>query len=194
MRQGGRKLISKESIEANFYNIYKKMISIKEFENWVYRTPEIELFYGEELYFSLIDLNYNQKNASRDVMKLLEEHIPFAYFEYVRLTSCLQAISNEEKIHIGVLEQLYEDYCRGYSFLRFIGLSCVGAADDPDLAGHDLTHHRKEFYWKMKCEADRLLGYLKNGDILLTGEYQYTDNRSEEDRIEFTNIGKLFQI
>lgn len=169
------------------------MISIKEFENWVYSTPEIELFYGEELYFSLIDLNYNQKYAISDVMKLLEKYIPFAHYEYGRLTSCLQALSNVEKIHIGVLEQLYEDYCRGYSFLRFIGLCCVEAADDPALAGHDLTHHRKVFYWKMKCEADRLLGYLENGEILLTGEYQYTDNRSDEDRIEFTNIGKLFQ-
>ncbi|WP_429844556.1 hypothetical protein [Brevibacillus sp. FIR094] len=48
-------------IQIKFSEVLKKKLSIEEFEQWVYVTPEIEEHYGLAVYLELISLNFKRK-------------------------------------------------------------------------------------------------------------------------------------
>lgn len=48
--------------------------SISEFELWLYTSPNLELRMGENLYFKLIDVNYNCKNVLSTISNILLGH------------------------------------------------------------------------------------------------------------------------
>src|SRR5690606_38959133 len=120
---------SKTNIQKQFYNVYKGQISISEFEEWLYKTQEIENVYGNEFYFSLLDLDYRKKHIKNKLEKLIEPKIPFNEFEQTRIVSLLENIKYEKGDIVEILEQLYDDYCNGYSFLRYLGLSYINGID-----------------------------------------------------------------
>ena len=47
-----------EHIEYKFYGVLKHKIGIREFEQWVYQTKELESELPEEIYTDLISLNF----------------------------------------------------------------------------------------------------------------------------------------
>lgn len=64
-------MIVEQEVQEMFYKVYKKEITIKEFENWIYRNESIEQIVGEEVYLQLISLNYNDKDAFPQIGKIL---------------------------------------------------------------------------------------------------------------------------
>lgn len=64
-------MISEKDTQDEYYKIYKKEITIKEFENWIYGNQSIEQIIGEETYLQLISLNYNDKDALFQLGKIL---------------------------------------------------------------------------------------------------------------------------
>ncbi|QOR64808.1 hypothetical protein IM538_13175 [Cytobacillus suaedae] len=191
-----------KDIQRQFYKIYKGLISVSDFEKWLYHTPEIEDVYGNDFYFNLLDLNYRSKHIKNDLEKVIETKIPFGEFEQMRIVSLLENIIYEKDDLVEVLEQIYDDYCRGYSFLRYLGLSYVtGIEDLPKLQQKD-KWDINEFVSKRKIlknikpnminEARRLILFFQNGLISITVENEYNDYRAEEDMIELNNIEKMF--
>ncbi|MFC4323283.1 hypothetical protein [Litchfieldia salsa] len=114
-----------KDIQKQFYKIYKGLINVAEFEEWLYNTPEIEDVYGDVFYFNLLDLNYRNRHIKNYLEKVIETKIPFGEFEQMRIVSLLEKIIYEVDDLVEVLEQIYDDYCRGYSFLRYLGLNYV---------------------------------------------------------------------
>ncbi|WP_102272085.1 hypothetical protein [Cytobacillus massiliigabonensis] len=192
----------KEDIQKQFYNIYKGHISISEFEEWLYKTQEIENVYGNDFYFNLLDLDYRNKYIKNELEKRIAMKIPFGEFEQTRIISLLENIIYEKGDVVEILEQLYDDYCNGYSFLRFLGLTYITGIDAvPKIQQRD-KWDKDEFDSKREIlnminpkiinEAKRLLSFFQNGRLKLIDENKYKDNRKEEEKIELNNIGKMF--
>ena len=190
-------------IQRQFYNVYKEKISIAEFEKWLYKTDDIENIYGYDFYFRLLDLDYREKYIKNKLETLIRMEIPFGQFEQQRIVLLLEHIIAEEGDLVELLEQLYDDYCHGYSFLRFLGLTYITGIDTfPKLNQID-QWDKHEFERKREMlnsskdkiikEAKRLLAFFKNGKIKITNENEYIDARKEEDKVELYHIEKMFQ-
>lgn len=190
-------------IQRQFYNVYKEKISIAEFEKWLYKTDDIENIYGDDFYFRLLDLDYREKYIKNKLETLIRMEIPFGQFEQQRIVLLLEHIIAEEGDLVELLEQLYDDYCHGYSFLRFLGLTYITGIDTfPKLNQID-QWDKHEFERKRAMlnsskdkiikEAKRLLAFLKKGEIKITNENEYIDARKEEDKVELHHIEKMFQ-
>ena len=194
---------SKSDIQQQFYNIYKGRISMMEFEEWLYKADEIEYVYGHDFYFNLIDLNYREKYIKNELRKLIEIKIPFKEFEHTRMISLLEKINYEKGDMVELLEQLYEDYCSGYSFLRYLGLIYITGIDElPKLQEKD-EWDKNEFYKKREIlkdikpkiigEATRLLAFFQDGLLEIDADNEYSDYRKEEEKIELNHIEKMFE-
>lgn len=190
-------------IQRQFYNVYKEKISMAEFEKWLYKTDDIENIYGYDFYFRLLDLDYREKYINNKLETLIRMEIPFGQFEQQRIVSLLEHIIAEEGDLVELLEQLYDDYCNGYSFLRFLGVTYITGIDEfPKLNQID-QWDKHEFERKREMlnsskdkiikEAKRLLAFFKNGKIKITNENEYIDDRKEEDKGELHHIEKMFQ-
>ncbi len=190
-------------IQRQFYNVYKEKISISEFEKWLYNTDDIENIYGYDFYFLLLDLDYREKYIKNKLETLIRMEIPFGQFEQQRMMSLLENIIANEGDLVELLEQLYDDYCNGYSFLRFLGLTYITGIDTfPKLNQID-QWDKHEFERKREMlnsskdkiikEAKRLLAFFKNGELKITNENEYIDARKEKDKVELHHIEKMFK-
>lgn len=190
-------------MQKQFYNIYKGHISVSEFEEWLYKTQEIESIYGNDFYFSLLDLDYRNKYIKNELEKLIEREIPFGEFEQTRIISLLENIRYQRGDEVEILEQLYDDYCSGYSFLRFLGLTYITGIDAIPKKQQRDKWDKNEFDRKREIlnsmnpkiinEARRLLSFFQNGLLKIIAENEYKDDRKEEDKIELNHIEKMFK-
>lgn len=191
-------------IQRQFYNVYKEKISIAEFEKWLYKTDDIENIYGDDFYFRLLDLDYREKYIKNKLETLIRMEIPFGQFEQQRIVLLLEHIIAEEGDLVELLEQLYDDYCHGYSFLRFLGLTYIITGIDTFPKLNQIDQWDKHEFERKRAmlnsskdkiikEAKRLLAFLKKGEIKITNENEYIDARKEEDKVELHHIEKMFQ-
>ena len=81
-----------EHFELKFYEVLKHKISIQDFEQWVYRTKELELKLPEDTYTDLISLNYKGKYAHNELEKIVEPFVDNGKFEIKRISKYLKSI------------------------------------------------------------------------------------------------------
>lgn len=176
-------------IQNMFYSVYIKTIPIDIFEIWLYENDRIENILGNELYFNLLNINYRDKYANLEVEKLIIPHIDFGRCETLRITGLLKNIVDEKGDFYAIMSQLYDDYCKGYLFLRFLGLSYIVNEDENDMSKglKNLLKDKNEY----KKEAVRLLGFFEKDELIITGEFYYGDYRKEQDGIELNQIEKM---
>ncbi|GAB1529186.1 hypothetical protein YSY22_06080 [Brevibacillus formosus] len=90
----------------------------------MYFTLEIEAHYGHAFYLEIISLDFKGRYIDLDLEQILTPVIPFGDFEYRRIKEEIEIVGTDTHDIDKVLDNIYEDYCDGYSFLRFLGLSC----------------------------------------------------------------------
>lgn len=179
----------KSEMLSQFYRIYKGYINISQFEEWLYNTQEIETVFGDDFYFSLLDLDYRSKHVRIELDKLIEPVIPFGELEHIRICDYLHNLIVDKGDMTEILGELYDDYCRGYSFLRYVALTyIIGIYDEFDSS----IELPKDIKPKIVKEAKRLLSFLQDGKIKIIGENDYSDYRKEEEQIELYNIENMF--
>lgn len=148
-------------------------------------------------------MDYREKYIKNKLETLIRMEIPFGQFEQQRMMSLLENIIANEGDLVELLEQLYDDYCNGYSFLRFLGLTYITGIDTfPKLNQID-QWDKHEFERKREMlnsskdkiikEAKRLLAFFKNGELKITNENEYIDARKEKDKVELHHIEKMFK-
>lgn len=197
--------ITKQSIEEIFYKIYCKEMNISEFEKWLYEVDnqEFEILMGKDFYFELIDINYREKYALELLEEKIYNRISFGYFETQKITRLLKSIIDREG-HLGEhLDFMYFLYGKGYNFLRYLGLSYIlngldnYPAKDEKLRWNDRLYGDKKrildkISKNMIKEAERILEFIENKEIEITGEYEYIDNRRQEDKIELYALESMY--
>ncbi|MDQ0229261.1 hypothetical protein J2S19_000512 [Metabacillus malikii] len=189
-------------MERQFYKLYKGILSLSDFEKWLYSTEEIEKVYNSDFYLRLIELNYRDKYVKSLLLKILEPMIPFASFEQERITLYLEMLLSNKGDAVTILEETYNDYCNGYSFLRSLALNYISGIDSiPKLSAKE-QFAESEFLTKrallntiqpkLTNEAKRLLAFFKKGKLKIIAEYDYLDTRLEVEQIELHGIEKMF--
>ena len=101
-------------IELVFYRVFRREMSISEFENWLYNADEdtIDEHFGNGFYFKLIDLNYKDKYIFDNLSKIIYDKINFGKFEKMRMMNLLNCIIANSADLVETLELCYELYCR----------------------------------------------------------------------------------
>lgn len=189
--------MNREDVELIFYNVIKNQVSIVEFEKWLYNINEdvIDNNFGENFYLQLISINYKNKFSRYELEKFIYSQISFDKFELSTLKFLLKSLINGTRDMVDLLEIFYDLYCKGYYFLRSLGLIFVLYEIDeiPRLSNRELwdesSFNKKrdilnELSPKLVTEAKRILEFLDNGLIKIIDEFKYEDLRKDEDKIE----------
>ena len=147
-------------------------------------------------------MNYRKKHIKNELVKLIEVKIPFDEFEQKRIISLMENIKDEKGDIVETLEQLYDDYCSGYSFFRYLGLTYITGIDAVPKLQQKEEWDKNEFDSKRVIlnsikpkifnKAIRLLSFFQKGLIKIE-ENDYRDYRKEEERIELNNIESMFK-
>jgi hypothetical protein len=153
---------------------------------------------GEETYVDLISLNYKQSGARHELGKILHKHIHEGRLETARMLALLESVVQRDGKEGESLAQLYEWYCRGYDFLRDLGLGIglhihvptrYGVDDYNELSQIHKTELVNSVYPKARDLALELKNWILGGQLVLTGEkdpdfnrWYYEDHRSAADR------------
>lgn len=170
-------------LQIMFNDVIKRKVTVEHFEQWVYATPEIEEHYGHAFYLRLISLDFKGKNIDLDLEQLLTPIIPFEELDYRRIKERLELVASATREIDKVLEGIYEDYCDGYGFLRFLGLSfaLLSGSNGMLIINEGVRELLRE-------EAKRILSFIEKDKIIITGKFEYEDYRDNEDRIELSNV------
>jgi len=186
-----------EHFELKFYEVLKHKISIQEFEQWVYKTKELESELPESTYTDLISLNYSNKYAHNELGKIIEPFIDNSKFEIKRISKYLESIIDKDEKCAESIEMTYELYCSGYAFLRRLGLtyglliSCPPAGNYQK-SWNEITKAEQDelldkLYPEIIFDAKNALGWINEGKIVIKdavndlGDYEYDDLRNQEE-------------
>ena len=182
------------NIETRLYKLIEKKQDLKEFEQWVYSTPELEDFLSPENYLDLISLNYSESGAWYEIQKIILRTIDVSDFEAWRLTKALRSIVAKDENQVDSILEMYDFYCRGYNFLQELGLNYGLCLEVPSSVHgkecfSELTQSEVEtivsgFYLSIEREAKKVLAWIENKEIIPNGYddenyFTYTDNRSK---------------
>lgn len=183
--------MNKHDVELKFYNLLRGNLNIQEFEDWVYETDEIMLdeYFGRGFYFELASLNYKNKYDIIDLEKLLFSKVAFGRFEEMKIRDILTSIIEDKGDLVDLIEEVYDLYCDGYNFLRYIGLAYVFNGMPRE---NDTYNFTQQCRINLKSEAKRIISFLDTKKIKITGEYKYEDTRDEDDKIELHSLEKMY--
>jgi hypothetical protein len=197
-------------IEQKFYEVLKHKIDIKDFEQWVYNTKELESEISESIYIELISLNYKDKYAHNELEKIIEGFVDNGKFEIKRITKFLQSIIDRDENSAESIEMTYDLYCSGYAFLRRLGLrygllvSCPPSGNYQK-SWNEITKSEQvdlldKLYPEIIIDSQNALKWLNDGKIIIKntvnelGDYEYDDLRSrteiEQGEIEVIDLDK----
>jgi hypothetical protein len=179
-------------IENQLFSVLNREISVKEFEQWVYQTGDLEEELSEDDYYDLISFNYNLLDAFDSLYDLLIDLVGFPQFEHYRLSYQLNLIIEKEGLWENAIEIFHGDYIEKYNFLEpFFSLHFM-IQDNHEYYpqfNENKTELIDEIYVLAKKEALQLLIFLNSRKIIIKdykehrrhGE-NYFDYRTKEEK------------
>lgn len=187
-----------DHIRITFYQAMIGEMDLNRFEQWVYKSSELEQQLSEQLYLDLISFNYKKSGAKYELFHLLELHVDKGEYETYKLRRLLCKAKEQSLELPGILEQFYELYCYGYDFLGELAIDyglTVSSLPMPYQADHwsalsneELSKLVESLWPELESEVIKVERWLDEGKIILTGEqdelehYKYIDNRLEEEK------------
>lgn len=185
-----------EDIQELFYKTLSGEVTPLEFEEWLYADKRLETLMPSSDYLELISYGYKGEHVKYGLYQLLEKHIEKGDYEKWKLMKLLQKALEHDESLPQILMSLYELYGKGYGFLNDLALRYGLRVEVPyELADSwdQLSQHQQEtllnsFYPNLPADIERVIGWLENEQVVLTGiqdeydHYVYIDNRSTEER------------
>lgn len=184
--------MSKHDIELIFFDLLRGNLKISEFEKWIYDIDEelIDKHFGHGFYFELVSLNYRSKYVINELEKLLYSKVPFGRFEEIKLREILDSIIEDKGNLAELIEELYDLYCDGYTFLRYLGLAYVFHGMPRENETYSFS---KKDRINLKRESRRILSFIDTKRIVITGEFEYDDFREEDEKVELHSLEKMYK-
>lgn len=183
---------SVDEIEVPFFRYLAGDLPIKEFEQWLYSTPEIESVLGEAAYFDLVSFSFQRPQANYELAKVIYKYILPGRFHRWQISQLLQRLLDGTQDPVLVFEKLYFLFMDGYYFLRDVGIAYASGIDDVPKVTEKLFWNEGEYVRRRKLldnylslleeEIKLLLQGLESGEIELTGKgkYQITPELSQQ--------------
>ncbi len=182
------------------FDLISGAFSLKEFEQWVYHSKELEQELSETDHLAMISFNFKKNGAKYELIQLLKRFVDLGEYETQKVRRKLEAALNKDEQLPELLVEFYHLNCRGYGFLEDLGMGFGLSIEVPPIGNHDKPWEQlsKEeqnkiingFYPKLdQCLKDALY-WLDSGKIVLTGEkelnndyfLEYYDYRTEAER------------
>lgn len=186
-------------IALKFYKVLKQKETIAEFEDWLYRTKELEQRLPNDLYVDLISMDYKSKYALHELTQLIGEHVDFGAFEAKKIKSILKSIIDRDANCAASIGLTYELYCQGYHFLQRLGLNYGLLVTFPPVGNYQKNWSESspeaqnelldKFYPAITMDASKVLAWLEHDKIIIKstvndlGHYEYQDLRSQEEKV-----------
>jgi XTP/dITP diphosphohydrolase len=187
-----------QNIKERFYKTIKGGISPDDFEQWLYADQELAKYLNPDDYSELISFGFKKSGAEYELRKLLKKHIDPGEFETYKMLGLLYEAKQKNERLPCILMEFYDLYCRGYSFLRDLGLGIGFVVEAPGgrystaEAWDELTaRQQKEIIASFSPELEecieQVINWLETKKIVLTGEqngtghYSYKDLRTEKE-------------
>ena len=183
------------SLKTYFFKTMKGDISIEDFEKWIYTNKEAESILNADEYLEFISLNYKKSGAKYELYNLLKKQVDIGEFETFKMLGLLEETKKKDEKLPYYLMEFYDLYCRGYSFLRDIGLGYGLSVEVPigkfeantwnELNIDQQKELLESFSPDLEIELQRVIDWLRSKKIILTGEqnelghYDYEDFRTE---------------
>lgn len=165
-----------KDIKDIFFRAILGLTPMIQFEKWVYSNEELAKFVSNEDYIKLVELNYKNPYAPRELWKWIEKYAKKEELEnYKILQLLLKARQKDEELPF-VLMELYDLYCDGCNPLQDIAINYGLNVRVPmineykELSWHELKEDEqkdilKSFSPGLEEEIDRLI-LLFNGELL----------------------------
>lgn len=165
-------------IEETIFEFLAGHLPMSELESWVYSESALQPYFGEDDYLELISLDFRGAEGRYRVEKLFKSHVTGAAFITWYISRLARRIiARTENVQEDIYT-LYELYCRGYDFLRTLGMSYGLRIGVPPVTHYrgtwdDLSPAQKvdlidSFYPQIAEEARLLLSVLEDGRIVIT--------------------------
>ena len=180
-------------IKQIFFDTLQGDKNLLEFEQWLYADKQLENVLSPDDYLELISFSYKRDNAKYDLYNILEKYFGKDEYEKMRILNLLGKALNRDKELPQILMTFYDLYCKGYNFFDNLGLGYGLAIEAPypqadnwdELNLAQQYNLLSSFYPGIEIEIKKVVSWLENGTIILTGakdEYNhfvYIDNRTE---------------
>lgn len=179
-------------IKQVFSNTLNGTMTVPEFEQWLYAEKQLEQLMDEYDYLDLIAYPY-KTGAQNGLFQLLEKHIGKGEQEIMRMQHLLDKALNRDRSLPEILDSFYDMYCKGYYFLEELGMNYGLRIGFPQVNSDYDTWETlntaeqnallESFYPELETELIKVISWLDNGKIILTGirdEYErldFIDNR-----------------
>ncbi|GKX31329.1 hypothetical protein SH1V18_38090 [Vallitalea longa] len=178
------------------YDLIYNNNSIYKFEDWIYYNDNIMTYVSYEDYIDLISINYEDKYARENLLRIIDQYVDYGVFESINLIRLLGKCL-DKNLNFGQLAHIYQEfyymYCKGYTFLDELaityGVTCVVPPSKFNSDYWDeLNDTEKEeiidsFYPEVKVYIENTIELIVEEKIVLTGckneldRWIFDDNR-----------------
>ena len=185
-------------IESLYLNLREGNISISEFEKWVYSSETLEALLNEDEYTELISYNFTDNDSIYKLGKILKSKLRENKFQTLKVINLIDSVIAKDGYEGQSLISMYSLYKQGYYFLEDLGLNIGDQLRTSTHYGSELyinlPKERQEqiinkLYPRVRELAIEMKNWISNNELILTGtqdkhrnNWQYIDNRSEEDK------------
>ncbi|AFH61333.1 hypothetical protein B2K_11485 [Paenibacillus mucilaginosus K02] len=184
-------MLNKIDAHRFLHQLITHQISIHEFERWLYSHNELEDLLGRDEYLEFVSRDYQSKFAFQETEKQIKNLITVSFFVQERMIVLLNRLIQSDQNFLVIMEKLYDDYCEGLTFLRYIALYFVTTGEEYKESLINDPVKLEQYLAPVKDEAKRLLTFLEKDQLSIIGENEFLDSRTEADRIELHSINEM---
>ncbi|MBI5954111.1 MAG: hypothetical protein HY865_20835 [Chloroflexi bacterium] len=173
-----------DEIESFLFLYLAGEFSIRDFEQWIYSTPQAEDRLGKSAYFELVSFNFYQPTADHELSKLIRKYVNPARFHTWQVWRSLKSLLDGTGDPVAAFIALHKMSCDGYDFLDNIRVQyLLGVEDIPTLTQKHLWDEKVFLSLRnkldghiqpLKNEIEMLLNALELGEIEIIGEGEYS--------------------
>ncbi len=183
-------------IQIEFFKLFNDELSIESFEEWVYKTKDLEACFDPTDYVEFISLSFKDRHAIHEMKKIVDKYLDYGEFERRKIDKILNDLTSKNDKFAQSLIAAYDMYCDGYWFLDNIGMGFgLTFANDffefkdwTNLSTDEKNRRVNSIYDGVKAEAEKVQDWFDRKKIILTGEvdeighYSYIDNRTTDEK------------
>ena len=185
-----------DDVKHRFFAVLAGAEPVDDFEQWVYTQTDLEAYLNSSDYLDLISTDFSSSAGQQELFKLLHRQIDAGEYETWRLSKLLERFVNREGNLPLMLCEFYDLYCRGFCFLKTLGLEYglhikvppieYSADYRQDLSEAEKTKLLNSLLPGALEEAQKVLAWLEEGKIVIAstmnerGYPRYIDNRTDK--------------